>query len=344
VTAFQSQIRYSPESELLTNALSGELSGIETTIEKLSSAYPGIRQRMLEAVHNCENEKIWTHLLNCFAVGYWCDDHHPNILDVPGISQRLDVSIVDAYIEDWSEAESLRKSKLLSEIIRLPGGKLRDGGAYLAGLRGNSEALPALEEMLESGDRLWQLRSIQALSAIKDKKSAELLVQTLIRNHEQFHQEARRSLSELGVLAEDAWQKALDNPDHHIRWHAARGLAEIGNTSALQVLANGLCDENTTVRWVSSESLARIGVKAIPVILEVIYNSPFSDESRQSTFHALRSIKTYRASECLKPLVSALSSPATKQISQIIAGRMLNDWSLFEGYISGRIPSLENIH
>jgi HEAT repeat protein len=344
MAAFPSHFHFSPESDLLTKALASDQAAIESAIEQLSSAYPGIRQRMLEAVHKCADDKIWTHLLNCFAFGKWSDNLPFDVYGIPGAAHNLDVSIVDAFMEDCSPAENDRKSSHLEMAIHSKETKLRYGAAYLAGLRGNPAALAILEEMLQAGDHLWQLRAIQALSAIKENKSAELLVQIMVRNHEQFHQEARRGLAELGNLSESAWLETLNNPDPHIRWHAARGLAEIGNTSALQILAQGLCDENQTVRWVTSDLLAHIGAKAIPDILKLILSSSYSDESRQAAFHALRGIKSYRASECLKPLVSALSSPSTKQIAQIIAERMLNDWNHLEGYISGRISSLESMH
>jgi hypothetical protein len=344
VAAFPSNFRFSPESDLLTKAMASDPAAIEAAIEQLSSAYPGIRQRMLEAVHNCADEKIWTHLLTCFALGKWSDTLPFDIYGIPGASQRLDVSIVDAFMEDCTQAEGDRKNSILAIAIDSKEILLRYAAAYLAGLRGNPAALPVLEEMLQAGDRHWQSRAIQALSAIKETKSAELLVQVLIRHHEQFHQEARHGLAELGALSEAAWLEILDNPDPHICWHAARGLAEIGNTTALEILAQGLCDENKTVRWVTSDLFAHIGAKAIPNILKVILSSPFSDECRQATYHALRSIKSYRARESLKPLVSALSSPSTKQIAQIIAERMLKDWNHLEEYISGRISSLDNIN
>ena len=344
MAAFPIHFRYSPESELLNKALVADEHAIESTIEQLSSAYPGIRQRMLDAVHKCADSKLWMHLFNCFAVGQWSNEHPLNIMDVTGAVQRLYVSIVDAYLEDCSSTEAEMKDTILKRFSAAEEPKQRYAAAYLAGLRGDPSALTVLEEALQSGDNLWQLRSIQSLSAIYDSRSAELLVGVVIREHEKFHQEARHSLAELGELAEKAWEKALENPDSHIRWHAARGLAEIGNTSALPILAQGLCDENKTVRWVSSELLGRVGARAIPDILEVIRNMPFSDECRQSAFHALRSIKNYRASECVKPLVSALSSPATKQIAQIIAGRLQEDWSRLDGYISGRVQSIDNIN
>jgi len=344
VAAFPSNFRFSPESDLLTKALASDQVAIESAIEQLSSAYPGIRQRMLEAVHNCADNRIWTHLLNCFAFGKWGETLPSDIYVVPGVSQRLDVSIVDAFMEDYSLVENERKSSYLAKVMNSKDTKLRYAAAYLAGLRGNPAALPVLEEVLVTGDHRWQLRAIQALSAIKETKSAELLVQVLIKHHEQFHQEARRGLAALGVHSESAWLEMLENPDPHIRWHAARGLAEAGNSSALEILAQGLCDNNYTVRWVTADLLAHIGAKAIPEILKVILSPPFSDECRQSAFHALRAIKSYRASETLKPLVSALSSPSTKQIAQIIAGRLLKDWNHLEGYISGRISSLESIN
>lgn len=342
MAAFPPHFRFSPESELITKAMAADQIAIESTIEQLSSAYPGVRQRMLEAVHNCVDDKIWAHLLHTFALGKWSDDEQLNISEISGATQRLGVAIVDAFLEDCSTAESERKNAYLSMVMALKEPTLRNAAAYLAGLRGNPAALPVLEKMLESADHQWQLRSIQALSAIKDRESARLLVQVLTKDHEQFHQEARHSLAELGVLAETAWLETLENPDAHLRWHAARGLAEIGNTSALQILAQGLCDENKIVRWVSSDLLARIGVRAIPHILEIIGTPPFSDECRQSAFYALKALRPYRASECLKPLVSALSSPSTKQIAQIIAGRMLNNWPRLEAYISGRTPSIDS--
>ena len=344
MAAFPIHFRYSPESELLNKALGADKLAIESTIEQLSSAYPGIRQRMLDAVHQSAESQLWTHLFNCFAVGQWSEEHPLVIMDATGAAQRLHVAIVDAYLEDRSSNETEIKNTLLRQFSAAEEPIQRYAAAYLAGLRGDASALPVLKEALESEKHLWQLRSIQALSAIHDRRSADLLVGVMIREHEKFHQEARHSLAELGELAEIAWLEALEHTDPHIRWHAARGLAEVGNTSALPVLADGLCDENKTVRWVSSELLGRVGSRAIPDILKVIRNIPFSDECRQSAFHALRSIKNYRASECIKPLVSALSSPATKQIAQIIASRLLDDWPRLDGYISGRVQSIDQVN
>jgi HEAT repeat protein len=334
----------SPESELLQKAISGESSSVESLVEQLASPYPRVKQKMLEALHSALDGEVWLHLLNCLASGKWSDDQPLGITADPGAAQQLDISIVEAFVEDLNESEKECKNAVLRAAFNNRNISLRNAAAYLAGLRGEEEVIPILSEMLERGSRRWQLRAIRSLSAIPSSKSAALLVQILVKDHDLYHQEARQGLSKLGHMAVDAWQDALDHSDPHIRWHAARGLAENGDYIGIPFIAQALSDENSTVRWVSSDLLAQIGIKAVPAILDVLIQKPLSEECRQSAYHALLSIKTYRAQEILKPLVSALSSPSTKLIAQIIAERMRNDWIRLEMYISGGLQSLDSMN
>jgi HEAT repeat protein len=334
-------IRNSPEAELLLQALSGDGTAAEILTGRLASPYPLVRKKMIETLHDHSDQRIWMHLLNCFATRIWGANQTLSICSDKASAQRLDISIVEAFVEDWSEAENGRKRAILTSALDSGESNLRNAAAYLSGVRGDAAALPVLAEMLEKGDRLWQLRSIQAISSIQNPMSATVLLQILIKDHEIYHQEARQGLSSLGFLAENAWLEALDNPDPHIRWHAARGLAELGNYGAIKVIAQGLDDENASVRWVSSDLLAQAGIKAVPSILEVLNTPPLSEVCRQSAYHALLSMRTYRARECLKPLVASLSSPSTKHIAQVIAGRLLNDWDRLERYITGDLQALD---
>jgi HEAT repeat protein len=336
-------IRNSPEAELILQALSGDGTAAEIVTGRLASPYPLIRQKMIETLHDHPDHRVWMHLLNCLALRTWIANQTLSICSDMASAQRLDISIVEAFVEDWSEAENARKRALLASALDSGESNLRNAAAYLSGVRGDAAALPVLTEILDKGDRRWQLRSIQAISSIQNPMSATVLLQILIKDHEIYHQEAQQGLSSLGLLAENAWQDALDNPDPHIRWHAARGLAELGNYDAIKVIAQGLDDENASVRWVSSDLLAQAGIVAVPSILEVLNLAPLSEECRQSAYHALLSIKAYRARECLKPLVASLSSPATKHIAQVIAGRLLNDWDRLERYISGELQALDRI-
>jgi HEAT repeat protein len=336
--------RYSPESELLQKAVSGESSAAESVIEQLASPYPGVKEKILQMLHDENDKRIWLNLLNCLALGKWTEDLPVSITTDSTAVQRMDVSIVEAFLEDCTKTEKDIKNEILQTAINSGDISLRNAAAYLAGLRGNAGVIPILAEMLDRSSKRWQLRAIRALSAIPSSQSATLLVQVLVKDHDIFHQEARQGLSKLGHLTEHAWQEALGHSNPHIRWHAARGLAEIGNYGGLSVIAAALSDENSTVRWLSSDLLAQIGVTAIPQILDVIVRKPFGDECRQSAHHALLSIKSYRAQECLKPLISALSSPSTKMIAQIIAERMRQDWNRLEMYISGRLQSIDSIN
>lgn len=332
----------SPESGLLQKAIAGEQSAVESVVEQLSSPYPRVKQKMLEAIHAESESKVWLHLLNCLALGRWSEELPQNFSTEPNIAQSLDISIVEAFTEDMNSTEKNSKNDILRSALASGNINIRNTAAYLTGLRGDVEAIPVLAEMLERSSKRWQLRAIRAISAIPCLESASLLVQVLVNDHDIYHQEARQGLSNLGTLAESAWQETLEHSDSHIRWHAARGLAEIGNYSGLPILAESLNDENTIVRWVSSDLLAHIGVKAVPQILAVLVQKPLSEECRQSAHHALLSIKTFRAQECLKPLVSALSSPSTKQIAQIVAERTLENWSRMEMYISGNLQSIDS--
>jgi HEAT repeat protein len=335
-------VRYSQESELLQKAITGEIPAAERVAEQLASPYPRIKQKMLEAIHNGLDQRVWLNLLNCLALGRWCEGLSLSIYGDLAAAQRLDISIVEAFLEDWHESEQDSKNAILQSTIRSTDISLRNAAAYLAGLRGDAQALPILGDMLDRGSKRWQLRAIQAISNIPSAHSATLLVKVLVDDHDLYHQEARQGLSKLGHLAGNAWQEALNHADPHIRWHAARGLAEIGDYGGVYLIADGLNNENSTVRWVSSDLLAQIGVIAIPKILDIITRKPLSDECRKSAHHALLSIKSYRAQECLKPLISALSSSSTKMIAQIIAERIQQDWNRLEKYISGSLQSLDN--
>lgn len=335
-------VRYSPEFELLQDAISGSGKAAESVVEQLASPYPGIKQKILEALHENSDSRVWGLLLNCLALNKWSEELPLSLYTDPSAAQRLDLSIVDAYLEDSSESETNSKIAALKSAMGSGKISLRNAAAYIAGLRGDPEAIPFLADMLVHGSRRWQLRAIRAVSSIPSAESAALLVQILIHDHDIYHQEARQGLSKLGHLARQSLQGALDHSDLHIRWHAARGLAEIGDYGGLWIIAEALNDENPTVRWVSSDLLANIGIKGVPAILSVIVRKPLSEECRQSSRHALLSIKSYRAQECLKPIVSALSSPSTKLVAQLIAERLQKDWSRIEMYISGSLQSIDS--
>jgi HEAT repeat protein len=120
----------------------------------------------------------------------------------------------------------------------------------------------------------------------------------------------------------------LQHPNSHVRWHAARGLGQIGDTQAIEVLAEGLFDENQSVRWVTARVLASLNSTAIPAILNVLTRNRLSEPFRQAVHHALHAMPSRLTQEYLQPLLLALRSPAANVEAPRQAQRMLLDWKV----------------
>jgi len=274
--------------------------------------------------------------------------------------ENLEMSIVEAFIIDEEPEEGHLKNSILHTAAQDEPGtddtkkRLRFAAAYLLGLRGDLSALPILEEMIDGlshlkpagtrcqapqlaaieEGRLWGMRAVQALEALHDKSCAPPLVQALTAGHQvgyrALHLEARRALSDLGPLAEDAWLEVLHHPNSHIRWHAARGLGQIGNPHALDILARGLYDENQEVRWATARVLAQLDTTAVPAILSVLCQHPLTQPFREAAYHSLNSMPSASTRSYLKPLLDVLQSSTTSSEAPAVAQRLLAEWKKVE--------------
>jgi HEAT repeat protein len=196
----------------------------------------------------------------------------------------------------------------------------------LLGLRGDPRAIPYLDETIESGTTSWRLRSVRALATLRDKRCGPPLIKALAINRGSLHREARRALQSLGHLVKSAWLNALDHPDAHIRWHAARGLGELGDDRFALILAEGLLDDNYAVRWATSDVLARLGKRGVPATLTILSQRHLTEQSRQAAYHALHGITSSQIQQRLKPLLDALQSPVANIEVPVIAQRLLMEW------------------
>ena len=127
-------------------------------------------------------------------------------------------------------------------------------------------------------------------------------------------------------MAEPALLKALDHPDSHIRWHAARGLGQIGDASGIDVLAEGLHDENQAVRWATASVLARLDATAVPAILKTLTENELNEPFRQAAVHAMSAMPSSQTRAYLAPVLDALRGPAAQIEAPITANRLLGDW------------------
>jgi HEAT repeat protein len=318
--------RHRAESELLHRALAGDLGSAGKMLNYLSSSNKYLRQIMQEAIHDLGNQEIWKKLLRCLAEGRW--DHQqdcPRRADAEA-SKRIDLSIEEAFIEDQGEWETRLKEAALSQGLQDESQPVRWASAYLLGLRGHLNRIAILSEMIDYGSLEWQLRAVKALVHLNHEECGPPLVSALAQGRNRLHREALRALSSLGEKARPGWLSALSHPDSHIRWHAARGLGQIGDASSIHILAEGLLDPNHAVRWATADLLGYLGEVSVPAVLKLIIQQPLAEPFRQAAYHALHCITDQDLKEHLQPLIEALRSPTARLEAPAEAQRILAEW------------------
>ncbi|NIP51920.1 hypothetical protein GWN42_17215 [candidate division KSB1 bacterium] len=314
---------YTTEIELLRNALRGDKEAANKALKYLSSANPHLCGIMQEAIHEIKDDKIWSRLLICFALHLW-DDH----LDCerrtdPGSSERIDQAIIEVFVDDRNGWEKPQKQSTLQTSLTHSRPKIRYAAAYLLGLRGDSQSIPVLAEAIESPYAEWKLRAAKALAHLKDERCGPPLLKLLIEDRGELHREASRALNSLGSIARSTWQKALNHPNRHIRWHAARGLGEMGDSSLALILAEGLRDDDYAVRWATADVLSILGEEGIRATLNMLSRYPLNEQFRRAAYHALHGSSYARAQERLKPLLDSMRGSASNLETAIIAQKLL---------------------
>ncbi len=325
-TTTKPKLRHPSEAKMLKRALDGDTQAANDALVYLSSANPSLREIMRKTIHDIADDRIWGNLLRCLALKRWDDHLDCERRSDADSSQRIDRAIIEVFSLDESELEGKSKDAALLEFIEDADSNIRQTAAYVLGLRGDTRAIAGLAETLESGTKEAKLRAISALANLKDERCASPLIKLLISDRGELHRDAGRALRSLGELAESAWREVLDHPDSHIRWHAARGLGGIGDTSHATILAEGLRDENATVRWATADVIAHLGEDAVPATLTMLNRYKLDEQFRHAAYHALHGITSYRVQKRLKPLLDALHGSAASVEAPMLAQRLLAEW------------------
>jgi Uri superfamily endonuclease len=85
------------------------------------------------------------------------------------------------------------------------------------------------------------------------------LLETLVSSDEESREAAAVALGRLGARVAERLAILLQDEDMHIRWWAARALAEVGSDRAIAPLVSGLDDVEPDVRACAALALGRIG-------------------------------------------------------------------------------------
>ena len=327
----------SGETRLIYQALAGDIHAVDKLLQYLGSNNPNLRKIMLDSIRTVNQSDLYEQLLHCLAMGDW-EIHTASGLVLqcsrrsqPLHAERIEASIIELFSEKAShQPESAQTNELIETVLhqamKSELSALRHAAACLLASRGDPSVIPVLADAIQRADLHWKIRAVQALADLDDPLAGPPLVKALAMQSDELHEEARRALCELGEKAEPAWISALNHPDSHIRWHAARGLGEIGDQRALDILAEGLTDDNQAVRWATARVLARMDAAAVPAILNVIGCNPLSEPFRQAVIHALHAMPSPRTQARIKPVLTALKNPGASMSAPGVARRLLTVW------------------
>jgi len=316
---------HTAELNLLHRAASGDKAAMHEVIQFLSSANPYLRQIMKDTLHKCCELEVWLGLVRCFGEHCWHQEIPEERLSDPDAAQRLDETIVQAFVDDIDSCESDIKHQILHQALddSLPG--VRYASAYLLGVRCDPAALPVLAEVLQFGNVTWKVRAVQALAMINVPECGPLLVQGLASKSKTLHRAASDSLDKIVPTVRATLVEAMDHPDPHVRWHVARMLVTIGDTRGINRVVEGLSDENRTIRNASAEALARFGPPSVPHLLRVLCSPDLNQQTMRAVAHAINSINSFTVRDRLHPLLKALQDPATNSTVASIAQQMLRE-------------------
>lgn len=315
------------ETDLLRQALDGDIHAANKTLKYLSSTNPHLCKIMQNAIHDLKTAQIWPKLLDCLALHRWNDQLDCERRSDPAASSRIDQAIIEVFLEDRNGWETPYKEEILKQALTDPIPRIRYAAAYLLGLRGDLSAVEGLSEAIISPSMIWKQRAVKALASLKAEQCGPPLVRLLIEDRGELHREASRALHSLGTLARPAWESVLDHPDSHVRWHAARGLGEMGNSGLALTLAEGLRDEDYVVRWATADVLAKLGEAGIPATLAMLSRYPLNEQFRRAAYHALHGVSSTSAQKRLKPLLQAMRGPAAGIEAASIAQQLLMKWT-----------------
>jgi HEAT repeat protein len=153
--------------------------------------------------------------------------------------------------------------------------------------------------------------------------NAEALVAALHDSNPLTRQNARESLVKLGPGVAPLLEGALKDTTAHVRWEAAKTLAEVADPAAAPRLVEVLGDDSQDVRWVAAEALIAIGRAALGPLLTRLTSDDDASKLYEGAHHVLHDLVDDAARESLTPLLEALRRSEPEVSVPVAAARAL---------------------
>ncbi|MCA9103679.1 MAG: HEAT repeat domain-containing protein [Planctomycetales bacterium] len=135
------------------------------------------------------------------------------------------------------------------------------------------------------------------------------LVSQLSSENPVERQDARAALVRINTDAVPHLIEVLDAPQQHLRWEAAKALADIADPAAAEPLVLRLGDEDTDVRWVAGEALIAIGRDAVRPLLDMLTRLGREDGIPEGAHHVVHDLAgEHELAPVLKPVLKAFDT------------------------------------
>ena len=156
------------------------------------------------------------------------------------------------------------------------------------------------------------------------KQNVDRLVAELGSKNAVERRDARAALVQIGSAAVPALLDALDAPQQHIRWEAAKSLAEIAEPAAAERLVAALGDKDSDVRWVVGAALIALGPNAVKPLLTTLTKSDLPDGVYPGAHHVLHDlVERGDLASLLEPVLKAFDEPEPKIAVPVAAAEAL---------------------
>jgi HEAT repeat protein len=308
----------------LHRSLAGDSDVAYDLLSRLISGDPETQTEIVAILEEVQKPELWRHLLEVLALQTWRGDPGPVAVASGQDPRRLEFSIRGLFCNATETPAQRTKARVLEESLDHDNLNIRYHAALLLGRRGDEAALPHLINMLNSGDEVWAIPAANVLGEKGYSQAAGALVDAIAGNLPGLHRAAAQALQELGNPAVPALIRALQHPDNHVRWHAARALGKIGASKAIPTLIEVLEDVDSGVRWLAGESLSHLGDDILEPLMERLAHKPINAFLRNSVIHVLSRFQR-EGLQAVTPVIEALRSVDYATLAPMAAYEVLQE-------------------
>ena len=141
---------------------------------------------------------------------------------------------------------------------------------------------------------------------LSHKPDIDSLVAALASHDRVTRQTARATLVGLGHPAVAPTIPLLNDRNDHVRWEAAKTLAEIGDPAAAEALVKTLEDRDAGIRWLAATGLIHMRRAGLQPLLHALIEQADSPWLREGAHHILHDLTKMGLAEGMEQVLAAL--------------------------------------